>query len=238
MILQGPEGDPGSIDQDVRDVMARDEFRYDPTWFDRLSDWIGRQLERLFGDGDVTAGGSTFTGGIGAVVAWILILAAVAAVVAVVVYVVLNRIRVPPGDDGPATEIEVEHRRSAAAWADDAERLEAEGDWKGALRARYRHLVRTLVDRGQLPDVAGRTTGELREDLAATTPDASAAFDTASTLFELAWYAHVETGPDENGRFRVAADEVLACARRSGGDDRDRGPGPGAGSGVAVEVRA
>jgi hypothetical protein len=238
MILQGPEGDPGSIDQDVRDVLARDEFRYDPTWFDRVSEWIGEQLERLFGGGEVTAGGSAFTGGIGAVVAWILILAAVAAVVAVVVYVVLNRIRVPPSDDGSATEVEVEHRRSAAAWSDDAERLEAEGDWKGALRARYRHLVRTLVDRGQLPDVAGRTTGELREDLAATTPDASAAFDTASTLFELAWYAHVDTGRDENGRFRVAADEVLACARRSGVDDRGRGPGPGSGGGVAVEVRA
>lgn len=207
MILQDPGGDPARIDEEVREVLAREEFRYDPSWFDRLADWIAEQL----GGGEVTAGsGATFGGGIGAVLAWILILAAVAAVVAVVVYVVVRRVRAPERVEGPDTEIEVEHRRSARAWASDADRLEAEGDWKGALRARYRHLVRTLVDRGQLPDVAGRTTGELREDLALTVPDAGAAFDTASTLFELAWYAHVETGPEQSARFRAAAEEVLA----------------------------
>ncbi len=211
MILQGPGGDPATIDEEVREVLAREEFRYDPSWFDRLSDWISRQLEELFGSGEVpAASGAAFGGGIGAVLAWILILAAVAAVVAVVVYVVVQRIRAPERVEGPDTEIEVEHRRSARAWAEDADRLEAEGDWKGALRARYRHLVRTLVDRGKLPDVAGRTTGELRDDLAVTVPDAGAAFDTASTLFELAWYAHVETGPEQSARFRDAADEVLA----------------------------
>ena len=212
MIRQDPTTDPGALTDEVRRVMAREEFQYEKSWFDRLSDWIGRQLEELFGGGgEVTAGsGAAFGGGIGAVLAWILILAAVAAVVAVVVYVVVRRIRAPERVEGPDTEIEVEHRRSARAWAEDADRLEAEGDWKGALRARYRHLVRTLVDRGKLPDVAGRTTGELRDDLAVTVPDAGAAFDTASTLFELAWYAHVETGPEQSARFRDAADEVLA----------------------------
>ena len=74
---------------------------------------------------------------------------------------------------------------------------------EGALRARYRQLVRTLVDRRQLPDIAGRTTGELREDLARTTPDAGEAFDTASLLFELAWYAHVPTGAEQSAQFRA-----------------------------------
>ena len=93
----------------------------------------------------------------------------------------------------------------------DAERLEAEGEWKLALRARYRELVRTLTDRRQLPDVAGRTTGELRVDLDRTTPAASADFDVACLLFELAWYADVPTGVDENARFREAATGVLAA---------------------------
>ena len=176
MILQDPTSDPAELTEQVRRVMAREEFQYDKSWFDRLSEWIGRQLEKLFGgDGgdSVTTGGSTFGGGIGSVLAWILIVLAVAAVVAVIVYVVLHRVRRPPTgrrarDRAPRSSTVAR----AKEWAGDVERLEADGDWKGAMRARYRHLVRTLVDRRQLPDVAGRTTGELREDLADTTPDA------------------------------------------------------------------
>ncbi len=232
MILQDPSTDPAQLTDEVRRVMERDEFRYDPSWFDRLSDWIGRQLERLFGQQTAgSASGASFGGGIGAVLAWILILVAVAAVAAVVAYVVLHRVRRVRPDDGPDTEIEIEHRRSAREWRDDAQRLEADGDWKGALRARYRQLVRTLVDRGQLPDVAGRTTGELRDDLGRSTPDASAAFDTACVLFELAWYAHVPTGPDESEQFRNAADEVLAAT-----PSRDVEPPVAAGDRIEVDA--
>jgi len=99
------------------------------------------------------------------------------------------------------------------------------------MRARYRHLVRTLVDRRQLPDVAGRTTGELREDLADTTPDATDAFDTASLLFELAWYAHVPTGPEQGDEFRAAAEVVLAAHAQQRADGAH-------GSGGTIEVRA
>ena len=234
MIRQDPTTDPGALTDEVRRVMAREEFQYEKSWFDRLSDWIGRQLEKLFGGdggGSVPAGGSTFAGGIGSVLAWILILAAVAAVAAVIAYVVLHRVRRVRDDDGPESEVEIEHRRSAREWEGDAARLEAEGDWKGALRARYRHLVRTLVDRRQLPDIAGRTTGELREDLAGTTPDAGDAFDTASLLFELAWYAHVPTGAEQSEQFRAAAEAVLAARATSRSD-----AAPAAGD--TVEVRA
>jgi Domain of unknown function (DUF4129) len=234
VIRQDPTTDPGALTDEVRRVMAREEFQYEKSWFDRLSDWIGRQLERLFGGdggGSVPAGGSSFAGGIGSVIAWILILAAVAAVVAVIAYVVLHRVRRVRDDDGPESEVEIEHRRSAREWEGDAARLEAEGDWKGALRARYRHLVRTLVDRRQLPDIAGRTTGELREDLAGTTPDAGDAFDTASLLFELAWYAHVPSGPEQSEQFRAAAQAVLAARATSRSD-----AAPAAGD--TVEVRA
>ena len=96
MILQDPSADPEQLAEQVRRVMARPEFRYDKSWFDRLSDWIARQLERLFG-GEPSGGtidtGSGFAGGIGSILAWLLILAAVAAVVAVVVYVVRHRVR-------------------------------------------------------------------------------------------------------------------------------------------------
>ena len=83
--------------------------------------------------------------------------------------------------------------------------FESEGAWKQAIRARYRLLVRTLIDGGQLPDIAGRTTGELRSDIETTIPGALESFDEASTLFELPWYADVETGPAENERFKELA---------------------------------
>ena len=93
------------------------------------------------------------------------------------------------------------------------------------MRARYRELVRTLTDRRQLPDIAGRTTGELRGDLDRTTPAASSDFDAACLLFELAWYADVPTGPDESERFRAAAAAVLAAPVARSHDDGGGSPG-------------
>ena len=173
-----------------------------------MSDWIADRLEDLFG-GPVSTGGS-FGGGASSVVAWILLVVATAVVIGVVVHVLRNRMP-RPDDDSEVSETELAHRRSSRDWADDAAGFEAEGEWKLALRARYRQLVRTLVDRGQVPDVAGRTTGELRADLDRTTPGASVVFDRASLRFELAWYAHEAVGRDDVERLRAEADEVLAA---------------------------
>lgn len=209
MILQAPD-DPAELTEEVRRVMSRDEFQYPKGPIDRLSEWINDLLERLFGDAEPTTSGAPNLGGLGSVIAWLLIVAAVVAVVAVVVYVVRHQVRRRRPAE-PDLEVDIEHRRSAREWASDAERLEADGDWKGALRARYRHLVRTLVDRGQLPDIAGRTTGELREDLQRSTPAAADAFDTASLRFELAWYADLAADEQQVVELRAAADQVLAA---------------------------
>jgi hypothetical protein len=205
---QEAPADPVAVRKEVRDVMSRPEFSYEPSVLERIQQWLSDLLDNLFPNSG--AGGGGFAGGVGPVVAWALIVAAVVAAVLAVVAVV--RHRVPRAErDAPPTEAEIEHRRSAAEWEGDAERFEREGRWKDALRARYRTLVRTLVDRRQLPDVAGRTTGELRGDLRRTTPAAEADFDSASLLFELAWYADVPTGEDENRRFRDLAARVLAA---------------------------
>ena len=238
--LQADPGatDPAEVAERVEEIMSRPEFDYGPSWFDRLAEWIGKQLERLFGDVEPTAApqGGQFLGGIGAVLAWLIIIAAVLAVIGVAVYVIMHRVRRPDGDDTPATETEIEHRRAASEWRSDAERLEAEGEWKLALRARYRELVRTLVDRRQLPDVPGRTTGELRDDLARTTPSASEDFDDASVLFELPWYADAPTGAEENAAFRAAATAVLAAPTVEPDDDPPDGSA-GADASTLVVIR-
>lgn len=202
--------EPAAVRDDVRDVMSGSEYDYSPSVVERVMEWIADQLAKLF---DRTGGqsGGTFGGGIGALFGWLVIIAAVVAIIAVVVWVILNRTRRAKTQSEPVTEAEVEHRRRADEWMADAERLEAAGEWKEAMRARYRHLVRTLVDRRQLPDVPGRTTGELRDDLLRTTPDAAVPFDTCCLLFELAWYAGLPTGPDENARIRSEARRVLGA---------------------------
>jgi hypothetical protein len=195
---------------DVREVMARPEFAYPRSLWERITDWIGDRLADLLPGG--AGPGGSFGGGIGTLVGWAIIFAGLAAVVVLVVVAVLRRVRLTPGEgEPPLGEVEREHRRRASDWAAEAAELEAAGQWKLAVRARHRELVRTLVDRGQVADLAGRTTGELRDDLHSTTPSASEPFDTACLLFELPWYADLPTGPDESARFRAAAAAVLAA---------------------------
>jgi hypothetical protein len=235
---------------EVGEVMQRPEFQYPRSIMERIGDWIGDRLDDLFGRmGTPDVPSSSFGGGVGSLVGWLLVFVAVVAVVVVIVVVLRNWIGRTPVEEEPLSDTELEHRRRAREWAGDAERHEARGEWKLAMRARLRELVRTLTDRHQVVDLAGRTTGELRADLAVTTPDAHEEFDTACLLFELPWYADVPTGEAENRRFKQAAARVLgaevqvhagdvpavALAVLHGEPAEDRPTGPGAAVGT-VEI--
>ena len=115
-------------------------------------------------------------------------------------------------DPGREAAVSIERSRRADQWEAEAERLEAAGDWKPALRARFRALVATLVERGHVDDVPGRTTGEYRAEVRAGLPEAADAFAGATYLFEDAWYGDEPTGEVENARFRALATDVLAHA--------------------------
>lgn len=213
------EVDPAEVEQQVRDVMSRPEFSYEPSLLERLNRWLAERIEDLLGPGDLAAGG-TFGGGASSLVAWLLIVVVVVVVVVVLVVSLRGRLPKPERDDTPATEVEVEHRRSASAWGSLAAELEQRGEWKLALRARYRELVRELIDQRRLPDVVGLTTGELRLELAdgaapAEDPEVVAAFDRCCTAFEAAWYAHEPTGAEQNARFRDDAEVVVSAHRGS-----------------------
>lgn len=208
--------DPDQVGDQVREVLSRREYRYEKSIVDRIGEWIAERLEDLFGD--LALPGGTFSGGVGSLIAWLLIAVAVVAVVATVVYVVRHRVRRPEPDEEPVLATEVEHRHPADHWRRLAERHEAAGEWKDALRYRYRELVRTLVDRGSLPDLAGLTTGELRAELHGRCPAADDAFDAATRLFEQPWYAGAPTGREENARFRELAGRVLELTSRPLGE--------------------
>ena len=202
------------VREQVRKVMSQPAYRYEPTLLERIGRRLSEWLQRLFENLNVPgASAGTFGGGAGTVVAWVLIVLALAVAVYAVVRAVQRRVRKPPADDTPATTTDVEHERRAKDWADEATRMEREGRFKDAVRARYREMVRTLVDRDQLPDVPGLTTGELRLALGRTTPTAADAFDRACTTFELAWYAELPVEADDLAGLRAAAAEVLAAPR-------------------------
>jgi hypothetical protein len=105
---------------------------------------------------------------------------------------------------------EVEERRSVDEWEAAARRHEAAGEWKEGLRCRFRSLVERLVGRGAIPDVPGRTAGELRADVDAALPPVAADFAGAVDLFERAWYGDLPTGPEEAARFQDHAHRVLS----------------------------
>lgn len=205
---------------EVEQLLSAREFQYPKSPGERIGEWVGDRLEwlldRLPGV-DVPSG--AFAGGVGAVIGWMLVALALAAIVVVAVVAARRWAPRQPRVAEAVSEVELEHRRTAREWAGDAAALEAAGEWKLALRARYRELVRTLVDRSQVQDLAGRTPGELCADVAHTTPAAAEDLAAATALFELPWYGAEPTGADENARFRAFSAAVLAASVEHPVDD-------------------
>jgi hypothetical protein len=146
---------------------------------------------------------------VGSAWAWVILAAAVALVGGVAFRVGRT---VQPDPTRPGAPLQVEVRRSPIEWRREAERFEASGEWKAALRCRYRALVADLVARKVVRDLAGHTTGEYRADVSVALPDAAAEFGGATELFERAWYGDRPTGADEIARFRELADRVVERA--------------------------
>jgi hypothetical protein len=203
--LPPPTADPEEVRRGADEILARPEFQEPPrSLYQRALDWIGDRI--------ADALGALISGGTGAVIAWILLALAVLAVVVLVVKAV-QRDRRRRGDDtgGPTVGIELDDRRPAEAWATEAERLEAEGRWREAMRCRYRSLVAALAGRGVVDEVPGRTAGEYRTLVAQARPPVAEPFAGATDLFERAWYGSADTGPDDSAAFRRLADRVTSA---------------------------
>lgn len=200
--LPVPTQDPATSNQKADDILDRSEFRRaEPGFFDRALRWLG--------DGLATVLSGLFVGGVGSALAWVIL--AVFVGIVVIVAVRFGRTLQPdPTRAGPPLQIEV--RRSPIEWRHEAEQFEARGEWKSALRCRYRALVADLVARKVVRDLAGHTTGEYRADVSAALPSAAAEFAGATELFERAWYGDRPTGADENAQFRELADRVVERA--------------------------
>jgi hypothetical protein len=201
--LRVPERPPDSVRQAVDEVLARPEFqRPPPGWLQRLRTAALDLLDRFLG--------TLLGGGRGAALAWVVV-AAVVVGVAFVAFRFARGVTRDPGRAAPSVGI---RRRTPAEWLTEAEEAERAGRWRLGLRCRYRALVAELAERGLVDEVAGRTSGEYRVEVATGVPGVATEFDGATELFERAWYGDLPTGQDENATFRRLADQILAGAGR------------------------
>ena len=192
-----PARDPDSIRRAAHDILAQPQFRtVGPSPIDRARHWLGQQVSKLLD--------ATLSGHLSLIGAAVLVL-----IVGLLVWLVvrgIRNLRADPAVRGPAV---VAARRPPADWLAEAAACEARGDWRAALRARYRALVAELSRRGLVEEIPGRTTGEYRAEVTTNLPGAAADFGGATDLFEAAVYGDRPTGPDETTRIRELAAHVL-----------------------------
>lgn len=197
------EHDPGAVRDAANDILSGGEFQNNQSLLERFFEWLSDKLS--FG-----IGGGSGPGFIGDLLTLALI---VGAVVLLVRLIASRRRRAKKAAVDDDVVLEIERRHTADDWAADAERLEQQGRHREALRARYRELVARLVDDGTIVDLVGRTTGELRVEVLAARPAASASFSDATALFEQAWYGGRGVDAGQVGRLRELAADVLRSSR-------------------------
>jgi hypothetical protein len=200
--LPPPEPAADEIRRGAEEILARPEFQEPPrSLYQQAMDKLGE----LLGDAiDAILGGAS-----GTVLAWIVVVV----VTALLVFLVtrgLQADRRRRHADGPqAVDVDLDERRPATAWEAEAARQEAQGNWREALRCRYRALVAKLAANGVVEEVPGRTAGEYRTLVRGRRPTVAEPFAGATDLFERAWYGRQPTGPDEARDFEQLAGRVL-----------------------------
>lgn len=185
----------------ARSVLGRAEFDEPPTPLlerlqEALFELVGRLLARIV------------EGATGSPIGWLVTALVAAALVALVVRFARGVTRDPAREaaGGPVA------RRAARDWRAEAAALEGAGEWRAALRCRYRALVADLAARGLVDEVPGRTAGEYRAEVAENVPLVAEPFAGATTLFERAWYGGAAVGAGDASRFRALESQVLEGA--------------------------
>ena len=196
---------PDQAKQAAKDILRSDEFRTSKSLLDRFIDWLSDHFQLKFGSGTGPA----------AVISELLFVSMLIVAVYLLVRLVAGweRRRRPAKAEADGAVIEVDQRRTADAWAQEAERCSAEQRYREALRARYRELVERLIDDGTIVDAVGRTAGELRIEVRAARPAAAAAFSEATDRFEAAWYGQAEPSAADVAHELELARAVLSSER-------------------------
>ena len=200
--LPTPDVDPDEARERADAILSRSEYSSSESILDRLSRWLDELFTGLF---DALAGG-----GAGPVVGLVIRGGVATALIGVVAQWQPGRRR---GARSPTLEVTIDladepEHRNAAGWHAEADRLAGAGRFDDAIRARYRAVLAGLFAAGLLDDVAGRTAGEYRQDLAAAVPGVSSSFDALTGQFELVWYGPVQATAADLERFGLEAERL------------------------------
>lgn len=201
--LAPPERSGKEIGRHVDEILSRPEFQEPPkSLYDRVVELINELI------GDVL--GQVIGGARGSVIGLVLVGVLIATLIAVWVRFVPTMSR-----DARARgrEIDVDRVQPARDWVAQAEAAAATGNWREALRCRYRALIARLAERGVIEEVPGRTAGEYRRELHRAFPSAAPHFNRATELFELAWYGGRSADSDDHAAFVEVAGRVIGEVR-------------------------
>lgn len=202
-----PGADPTAAREAAREILGRPEYAEpEPSVVERAGEWVLDRIGSFFGT--LTGGGP------GSIIGWMV----VAALVGGATWLLVRALQVPDRGrrvGGPELRYGTETRLDRAGWLAEADRLEAAGDRRGALRCRYQALVATVVADRLVDDVPGRTAGEYRRLLAERLPDLAGDVHALTGTFEEAWYGGAAVGPDDLRRFEQRCARVEAGAPRA-----------------------
>lgn len=203
-----PEHSTQEVQRELSEILAHEEFSPRPKPLAEIVvEWIDERIESLTKPATRPFVGDISTLDLAAVVLLVIL-------VALVIRRVRATLRSSARRHLESNEIATT-RISGRAWRQEAEEHEQTGEWRQAMRCRYRALLAELVERRVVEDVVGRTTGEYRMEANKHDHLLDAPFTEASTLFEAAWYGNETTGPDEASRFQDLADEVVGLVGAS-----------------------
>ena len=204
--LPTPDPPPDTVRDKADEILRGGQFDTgsSKSLMQRIIDWIGEQITLPF---TAASGGNSIVG-------FVILLAFLALLVYVLSRLRFNLPKSASEVDVVEVGVDAEEDRAADAWRAEAEAAEAAGEWKDALRARYRWMLGELFERQVLTNVPGRTPGEYRNDVRRVLSEPANDFAAATDLFEAAWYGNEPTGAYENRLFRQSAERVIAASDR------------------------
>jgi hypothetical protein len=201
--------DPEAVRAAAREILSQPEYTaHEMTWWRQLMYYAAHPWEAVSDGIDWLLGHLAGTGP-GAVVAWIFVVAFLGGLVFLIVTLTRSTTRdnaIPVGL-APSTR-----DRTPAEFLEEAERMEAEGRWRQAIRMRYAALLAELGLAGFIRLRPGRTTGEYLMEVRSNLPAAAESFGSATQVFERAWYGKGEPDQSDLQQFKHAASGVNAKA--------------------------
>jgi Domain of unknown function (DUF4129) len=190
--IPGPDAQHAVLEQ----LRKAEYHRDDPSYLDRIGNWILDRLDSLFAGGP---GGN-------ALLVLLVVIAAVVIFAVVRAGPITRRVRRAAGaaDDPLRPGATTDHRRLA-------QELAAEGQNAEALREWLRAAVQTIEERGVLTPRPGRTGAATAREAGPVLPAAADALRAATTAFDEIWFGGREATCDDAAAGRSAADGVLSA---------------------------